>query len=73
MHRGLRGTPITHECIAPAQGTFRICIHSDALESVAADVYATPLTEHVVLSDAVLAASTTKDDTTLIDIRIEKR
>ena len=73
VHRGLRGTPITHECIAPAKGTFRICIHSDALESVAADVYATPLTEHVVLSDAVLAASTTKDDTTLIDIRIEKR
>ena len=73
VHRGLRGTPITHECIAPAQGTFRICIHSDALESVAADVYATPLTEHVVLSDAVLAASTSKDDSTLIDIRIEKR
>lgn len=73
VHRGLRGTPITHECIAPAQSTFRICIHSDALESVAADVYATPLTEHVVISDAVLAASTTKDDTTLIDIRIEKR
>jgi hypothetical protein len=40
---------------------------------MAVNMYNTKLDQHIVLSDAELAASTAKDDTTLLDIRIEKQ
>jgi hypothetical protein len=71
-HLGLRGAPVSHECTVHSN-PLRIAIHSDALESMAVNMYNTKLDQHIVLSDAELAASTAKDDTTLLDIRIEKQ
>lgn len=71
VHRGLRGSPIAHECILPANKAFRLCILTDALEAHAADIFRTPIEKNISLERAVLTASAAKDDTTLIDIRIE--